>query len=80
MLRRRLGGLSENEEESTIWYTRAAERGHVDAPLYVGLSYYFGVGVAVDYSRAVPMLKVALDNGHVYAAQFLGSCYEVGRR
>ena len=38
--------------EAAKWYRRAAERGHVDAQLLLGLLYRKGRGVQTDYVQA----------------------------
>ena len=45
----------------------------------VGGIYYWGQGVAVDYSRAVVAYKVGAEGGHAHSQHQLGAMYYQGR-
>ena len=52
-------GVSQNDEESLKWLTKAAEQGHVMALHSIGTKYLEGEGVAQDYVEAYKWFKWA---------------------
>ena len=56
-----------------------AERGDVNAQLYVGLSYAHGRGVPIDDATAALWYRMAAERGNAEAQVDLGVAYESGR-
>ena len=59
-------------------FTRAAEGGNIQAQYNLGLCYYTGTGVTVDYSVAVKNFTQAAEGGNCEAQFYLGLCYFKG--
>ena len=57
---------------------KLAENGNVIAQYNLGVYYYNGVGVAVDYSEAVKWSRKAAEQGDAAAQSNLGVCYYTG--
>lgn len=72
------GGLQPKEEKLN-WYRRAAENGHGEARLYLGMEYYFGNGsLPQDYGKAVKWFRLAGESGVTSAHIMLGGVYRNG--
>lgn len=56
----------------------AAARGDAKAEYYLGWHYTAGVGVPVDYPKAVEYLRQSANQGYAPAQTALGSCYARG--
>lgn len=66
-------GLTKNHEKGLQRIRKAAEEGNADAECRLGLCYYFGHGVAQDYTNAVIWFrKAAEEQGNVKAQFNLG--------
>ncbi|MNJ58912.1 Sel1 repeat protein [compost metagenome] len=52
-------------KQAATWFRKAAEQGHSDAQLLLGLGY----GVPQDYSQAYVWLSVAVANGNSSATE-----------
>ena len=60
------------------WYRKAADQGHVDAQLHLGVLYDCGYGVPEDNAEAVAWYRKAADQGSVIAMECLGGLYCFG--
>lgn len=57
------GGCSQDHGKAVEWWTKAAEKGNVDAQYDLGRSYAEGVGVAQDNKQAEKWLRKAYNGG-----------------
>lgn len=57
------------------YFLQAAELGHAEAQMKVGVSYYAGYGVPQNFKKAVEWYLKAIDNGNDDAGFFLAVCY-----
>ncbi|WP_204115940.1 tetratricopeptide repeat protein [Shimia biformata] len=64
--------------EAATVYARAAEAGHVDAAVSLGVLYQEGRGVETDYARALALYEGAAARGHARALNNLGLLYVRG--
>lgn len=71
-------GVSKNELEGSIWYTKAATQGNASAENNLGEAYYSGQGVGKDESKAVELWKTAAGHGNASAQFHLGMAYSDG--
>ncbi|KAI7852058.1 hypothetical protein BDC45DRAFT_514212 [Circinella umbellata] len=62
------GYLSQQPEAAFRWCQRAAERGLKEAEYTLGTYYEIGVGISIDYPRALEYFGKAASKGHVEAA------------
>ena len=69
-----------DSREALEWFTKAAERGNVDAQVNVARYYFEGKSdiVPQDYKEAVKWFRMAAENGSASAMFQLGECYENG--
>jgi len=56
-----------------------AEKGNVDARIYLGRMYFEGEGVQQDYAEAMKWYRKAAEQGHADAMILLGFMFEVGQ-
>lgn len=73
-----LTSIVSNREEAAGFYIKAADKGHVDAALYVGLMYELGLGVEEDFIKASNYYYEAFSKGSASAALALGDMYRKG--
>jgi len=66
------------EAQFNFWYQKAVTQGDVAAQRNVGIAYAHGLGVPVDYAKAVEWYKKAVLQGDAGAQYGLGRCYENG--
>lgn len=59
-------------------FAEAAQQGHVDAQLIVGLIYADGIGVEKDDKQGIRWIKQAAQQGHPDAQFLMGVLYEKG--
>ena len=52
-------GVEQNYKSASIWYEKAAEKGHPKAQFNLGGLYYLGLGVKQDYSKCYKWLTRA---------------------
>jgi len=71
-------GVTGNEAEAVRWIKSAAERGHDEAQLNLGLCYFEGCGVKKDEVEAVKWIKLAAMQKNVEAQIVLGNFYYNG--
>jgi TPR repeat protein len=57
-------GVGRNDQQSLLWFGRAAEAGQPTAQFFLGLHYYYGRGVERDLARAHSWCDIALSNGY----------------
>ncbi|KAI9496839.1 hypothetical protein BDB00DRAFT_807481 [Zychaea mexicana] len=65
------GFLAQQPDAAFRWCQRAAERGLKEAEYTLGTYYELGVGISVDYPRALEYFGKAASKGHVEAAEKL---------
>ena len=53
----------EDDAEAVRWYRLAADQGHADAQVFLGLKYANGEGVVEDDAEAVRWYRLAADQG-----------------
>lgn len=61
------------------WFQKAAEQGSADAQLNLGLFYGKGIGVELDYVKAVSWYRIAAEQGFAAAQCSLANCHYNGR-
>jgi hypothetical protein len=69
-------GVPQDNVEGAKWSRKAAEQGHADAQLALGLR---GLGVPQDYPEAVKWLRKAAEQGRTFAQYNLGIMYDKGQ-
>ena len=68
------------DAEAATWFRRAADQGHAEAQVQLGLMCYYGdVGVPRDRAEAAKWFQRAADQGHAEAQAQLGLMYYYGR-
>ena len=72
-------GVPPDQAQATFWYRKAAEQGHAEAQLVVGLGYAHGVGMTADASAAAVWFRRAAEQGVTHAQFTLGRLLELGR-
>ena len=72
-------GVERDAAQSTQWFRRAAEQGHLRSLVHLGMAYLMGRGVDVDRARALEWLLKAADQGHPKAQLEVGILYMEGR-
>ena len=68
-------GVIEDNEVAFYWFSKAAERGLVEAQNYVGMMYRSGNGVEQNFEEAFIWLSIGANNGHPECQCNLGSMY-----
>ena len=71
-------GVPQDYAEAARWYRQAAEQGHADAQLNLGIMYDNGQGVPQDDVEAVRWYRQAAEQGHAGAQFNLGTMYDYG--
>jgi TPR repeat protein len=56
-------GVRRDDQQSLLWFGRAAEAGQPTAQFFLGLQYFYGRGVERDLARAYSWCDIALTNG-----------------
>jgi len=56
-------GVQRDDQQSLLWFSRAAEAGQPTAQFFLGVQYFFGRGVRRDLARAYSWCDIALTNG-----------------
>ena len=64
--------------KQAAWYRKAAEAGNADGMRNLGYMYYYGLGMAVDYQRAVYWYLRSAEAGNALGMAFLGDMYKNG--
>lgn len=59
-------------------YRPAAEQGHANAQLALGIMYGRGEGVVQDHALSMAWFRKAAEQGHGFAQYYLGSMYSMG--
>lgn len=59
-------------KQAVKWYTKAAEQGHVQAQVQLGICYKNGLGVNIDHSTAQYWWRKAADQGDENAIKLVG--------
>ena len=60
------------------WFSKA-EKGHAMSQYKLGISYYNGVGIIKDWSKALHWFKEAGEQGDVDALYMIGMMYQFGK-
>lgn len=68
-------GVSEDQEESTRLYRKAAEQGDQDAQLQMGFRQREGKGMPKSDAEAFKWFRLAANQGHRIAEYMMGTCY-----
>lgn len=71
-------GSKKDDEEIVKWYRMAAENGHAEAQLALGLALMYGKGVTLNPKEAVDWLQKAAEQGVSNAQMTLGFIYVNG--
>ena len=72
-------GGETNKDKASVWYTKAAEKGHIGATYSLAVCYNNGEGgVEVDESKAIKLYEVCASAGYSKGRYELGSAYENG--
>lgn len=61
------------------WYRLAADKGHADAQLNMGVMYFEGLGVSKDPQESVKWYVKAAEQGEAMALYNLGQMYLLGQ-
>ena len=72
------GGLIRNEEESFVWFEKAASQDHADAQNELGTCFYQGRGIEQDFKKAASYYNLASMQGHKKAKKNLVLMREKG--
>ena len=67
-----------SKKEAVKWFHRAAEKGHPESFMWLGMSYQKGNGVPKDDKKAMDYYTKSAEKGFVGGQYFLGRCYEEG--
>ena len=68
-----------NNTKSISLYRKAAELGHVGSQVKLGLCYFNGKGIPLNYEEAAKWFRAAAKQGHAEAQYRLGECYYGGQ-
>lgn len=74
-----LKGVTRDQHEAFLWFTKSAEQGDADGQSNLGFMYNNGRGVVENKQEAVKWYVMAAQQGHMYAQINLGICYRDGR-
>ena len=67
-----------DQDEAVKWFHAAAEQGLAAAQNNLGVLYYTGTGVDLDYGESAKWLRLAAEQGFAIAQTHLGYLYEKG--
>ncbi len=70
--------VSREYKEAIPWLEKAANAGHMRAPLVLGILYEQGSGVKEDPATAAKWYQKGVDNGNAAAARRLANLYHLG--
>uniref|UniRef100_UPI00260B7424 tetratricopeptide repeat protein n=1 Tax=uncultured Neisseria sp. TaxID=237778 RepID=UPI00260B7424 len=56
-------GVRQDDAQAVQWYRRAAEQGHAQAQVLLGVMYENGQGVRQDYAQAAQWYRRAKEQG-----------------
>mgnify|MGYP001216136294 FL=1 len=73
------GGFQKSQAEAVKWLNRAAERGHADAQLQLGLAFKSGNGILQDFGEAKRWFAKGASRGHAESQYQLGLLYRSGQ-
>ena len=76
MYSRGQGGVVQDAATATHWFRLAADQGHEQAQLTLGVHYLTGDGVPQDPTEAVRLFRLAGEQGNVFAQNNLGVVYQ----
>ena len=57
-------GVRRDDQQSLLWFRRAAESGQPTAQFFLGLHYFYGRGVPRDMAQAYSWCDIAMANGY----------------
>lgn len=70
---------NQNYRQAVIYYSAAAELGHLEAAYQTGLCYQEGLGVRCNSETAFSYFMQAARQGHAAAQNQVGICFEQGK-
>jgi len=70
--------VQKDVKKAVPWLEKAANAGHVRAPLVLGILYEKGEGVPEDHALAAKWYQKGMDNGNVAAIRRLSEMYRLG--
>lgn len=65
-------------EGAVEYFSKAADKGHLQAMYYMGYCYYWGYGTAQSYEKAFEWFYEAANRGDHYSQYMLGLCFAKG--
>ena len=71
-------GIPHDDRKALRWYRRAAERGHLQAQINLGVMYHNGRGVKKDAAESLRWYRRAAEGGHRASQYWVASCYYKG--
>jgi uncharacterized protein len=78
-IRRRSGGVQQDDAESVKWFRKAADQGDAYAQGRLGSRYYNGKGVPQSYAEAAKWYRKSADQGDFHSQAILGEMYVLGQ-
>jgi uncharacterized protein len=66
-------------QNAAIWFHQAADQGHPQAQMLLGIMNYFGQGMPQDFGAAADWYRKAAEQGEARAQTNLGVMYYAGR-
>lgn len=72
-------GIQQCDDESKVWYLKAAEQGHARAQYCLGLLYSQGRQIKQNFEKSVHWLRKSADQNYLPAQCYLGVIYASGR-
>jgi len=70
--------VSKDDKEAMNWYLRAAKQGYAKSQYNIGLMYYKGEGVKVDYEEAMKYFLLSAKQNFYDAFYNIGIMYQLG--
>jgi len=72
-------GVPQNFKQASVWFRKAAEKGHAGAQVNLGTLYFLGYGVSENNQEALFWFRKAAAQRDALAFAKLGRMYEQGR-
>ena len=66
------------QKQAFVWYTKAAQQGHINAQYVLGLMHDLGLGTEVNFQQAMFWYGKAAQQGYANAQVALGRGYQTG--
>jgi TPR repeat protein len=71
--------VSQDYVEAVKWYRKAAAQGDASSQCCLGICYFYGDGVAMDYTKAAEFFHMASEQGNKTAINWLRSLRSEGK-